>query len=247
MMRWLWTFRLVDFWKSNVSIRSRNVLTHRAENIERHLGSPHNTSTKRFPIFSLRKRIYPSATVSPRSAPRWERAVRVVVVTPNNFPWSYFHNKKHQIGFPLTRASICRLRAPPSPSVFLSVHSFPFIHSRVIRFLLAEPAVRLPFNLSPPLEPYRLYYVFASSFVHHVRAGVVFCPANEICLWRVTMKRSNVHECRSRNHFIVLQGWWHTEQEFPIAAYVAIRRSHCVRNGSRRRICYQKKRKEKLG
>lgn len=50
-------------------IRARNVLTRRVGNIGRShhlslslsLGSPGNTSTKRFPIFSLRKRIYPSA------------------------------------------------------------------------------------------------------------------------------------------------------------------------------------------
>lgn len=145
-----------------------NVLTHRwkyrtAPRISR------NTSTKQFPIFSLRKRIYPRRPCL--FGPRWDGNVPCaprVVTTPNNFPWSYFHNKKHQIGFPLTRASICRLRAPPSPPVSLSVHSFPFIPSRVIRFLSAEPCRSVTFQSVPAvLEPYRLYYVFASSFVRH--------------------------------------------------------------------------------
>lgn len=136
--------------------------------------------------FSRCERFYPLAT-----AQRWERAV----TTPNNFPWSYFHNKKLEIGFPLTRASICRLRCRPFHCPFL-----------VRSILLGRWVTNLS---SSSLDYIRLYYVSVSP----VLSPLFPMSTHPRCLVP-RMKsakghgecdeRGNVRMCRSRNHLIVL-------------------------------------------
>lgn len=165
----------------------------------------HNTPTKRFPIFSLRKIL----SVRDRAE---MGTCRATVTTPNNFPWSYFHNKKLEIGFPLTRASICRLRARcrPLPRPFLFPFA-PFSSSPDASFDLFRSfgyfpiCPRRPWTISGFITfPCRL------SFRHRSRPR----SAHPRCLVPRRMKsakghgecdeRANVRMCRSRNHLIVL-------------------------------------------
>lgn len=156
----------------------------------KHLADPRNTSTKRFPIFSLRKI---RSIREPRGflGAREIETCRATVTTPNNFPWSYFHNKKLQIGFPLTRASICRLRAslslslvasspPPCSFLFPSIR---FLSSPSVlfdSFRRGSRSVTFQSVLAVP-GPYQLYYVSALSSFHHSRQwrriGAVCCSA----------------------------------------------------------------------
>jgi len=168
MIRWLWTFRPVDFWKSKL-IRTQRILTH---TLEISYGIPRisrNTSTKRFPIFSLRKRIYPwRPCLFGQEELRWERAVCASLRHPIISHDLIFTTRNTKLAFHLRELQFAAFARHLRRPFLFSVHSFPFIPSRVIRFLSAEPSRSVTFQSVPAvLGPYQLYYVFASSFLHH--------------------------------------------------------------------------------
>jgi len=174
IIRWLWTFRLVNFWKM------KRIDTSRWKHVSAGTSAPlviRRQSGFQFSRYE-RESIHPQPCLLRRDgdvpcAPSLRHPIisHDLIFTTRNTKLA-FHLRELQFA-----ASARHLRRPFS----LLVHSFPFIPSRVIRFLLAEPAVPVTFQsvLAIP-RPYRLYYVFASS-LHHLRRwrciDVAFCPA----------------------------------------------------------------------
>lgn len=192
--------------KSNVS--RVVLLTHRRWKSHRlHPADSHNTPTKRFPIFPLRK------ILSVRVRVRWERAARTVT-TPNNFPWSYFQQQETSnwlstypsFNLPPPRP---RCRPLPCPFLFPSVRSLSsslhvsFDSFRSSSYFSICP--RRPWTISALLR-FRISYPFAT-IPAHVSAihAVLFSRRMKSAKGhREYDERADVRMCRSRNHLIAL-------------------------------------------
>lgn len=142
-----------------------------------------------------------------------ERDARHCVTTLNNFPRSYFHNKENsdKLAFHLRELQFAT-SAPSSfrsPSFVFSFRPFVSFHPRSCCSIpFGGTVVRLLSNLSRanPGAISALYYVSAFFVLRAIRARwqmrrrrLLSRARNEIC------EASPMSECRSRNHFIVLQ------------------------------------------
>lgn len=121
-----------------------------------------------------------------------------------------FNNKKLQIGFPLTQASICRLRARAVVHSLVHFSFRPFAPFHPLSTCRSIPFGRPVTSQSVlvVLGLYRLYYVSVSPVLSP------FPPISALsCSRRMKSakghrecdERANVRMCRSRNHLIVVK------------------------------------------